>query len=139
MEMGWLLSTSLVSGNTAVLERRRADTLLCQRNHKIMPSSSSFPLTPLPQVVSVSFTLSTNHILSSSIAAQLGVQRHHVQEPALCVTPQLTSDTDHAHSTYHTHGCNAPRAIGAGRSKRPQHGSHAQTPLGQIFHAFVVR
>lgn len=44
--MGWLLSTSLVSGNTAVLERRRADTLLCQRNHKIMPSSSSFPLLP---------------------------------------------------------------------------------------------
>lgn len=65
MEMGWLLSTSLVSGNTAVLERRRADTLLCQRNHKIMPSSS-FPLPPLPQVVSISFTLSTNHILSSS-------------------------------------------------------------------------
>lgn len=26
--MGWLLSTSLVSGNTAVLERRRADTRL---------------------------------------------------------------------------------------------------------------
>lgn len=39
MEMGWLLSTSLVSGNTAVLERRRADTWLCQRNHKIMLSS----------------------------------------------------------------------------------------------------
>lgn len=39
MEMGWLLSTSLVSGNTAVLERRRADTRLCQRNHKIMLSS----------------------------------------------------------------------------------------------------
>lgn len=37
--MGWLLSTNLVSGNTAVLERRRADTRLCQRNHKIMPSS----------------------------------------------------------------------------------------------------
>lgn len=45
--MGWLLSTSLVSGNTAVLERRRADTRLCQRNHKIM--LSSLPLqTPPP-------------------------------------------------------------------------------------------
>lgn len=51
MEMGWLLSTSLVSGNTAVLDRRRADTLLRQRNHKIMSSplslSLSLPLTPL--------------------------------------------------------------------------------------------
>lgn len=137
MEMGWLLSTSLVSGNTAVLERRRADTLLCQRNHKIMPSSSSFPPSPklflsLSRSPPITFCL-------PPIPAQLGVQRHHVQEPALGVTPQLTSDTDHAHSTYHTHGCNAPRAIGAGRSKRPQHGSHAPTPLGQIFHAFVVR
>lgn len=44
MEMGWLLSTSLVSGNTAVLERRRAETRLCQRNHKIM--LSSLPLHP---------------------------------------------------------------------------------------------
>lgn len=42
--MGWLLSTSLVSGNTAVLKRRRADTRLCQGNHKItLPRP---PLTP---------------------------------------------------------------------------------------------
>lgn len=55
MEMGWLLSTSLVSGNTAVLERRRADTRRCQRTHKIMPSSIclSLPpsLLPLPATV----------------------------------------------------------------------------------------
>lgn len=49
MEMGWLLSASLVSGNTAVLERRRADTRLCQRTHKVMPFSLSLYLTlPLP-------------------------------------------------------------------------------------------
>lgn len=47
MEMGWLLSTSLVSGNTAVLERRGADTQLCQRTHKIMPASLSLPLLSL--------------------------------------------------------------------------------------------
>lgn len=39
--MGWLLSTSLVSGNTAVLERSSADAPICQRNHKMMPSASS--------------------------------------------------------------------------------------------------
>ncbi len=65
--MGWLLSTSLVSGNTAVLERRRADTRLCQRNHKIMPSSFSLSLSlppslsPLLVFESVSFPLSTLH------------------------------------------------------------------------------
>lgn len=139
MEMGWLLSTSLVSGNTAVLERRRADTLLCQRNHKIMPSSSSSSsLTPPHLFLSLSRSPPIALCLPST-TAQPGVQRHHVQEPALSVAPKLTSDTDHAHSTYHAHGRHAPRAIGAGRSKRAQHGSHAQTPLGQIFHAFVVR
>lgn len=40
--MGWLLSTSLVSGNTAVLERSGADAQICQGNHKTMPSASPF-------------------------------------------------------------------------------------------------
>lgn len=35
--MGWLLSTSLVSGNTAVLKRRRADARLCRGNRKLTP------------------------------------------------------------------------------------------------------
>lgn len=142
MEMGWLLSTSLVSGNTAVLERRRTDTRLCQRNHKIMPSPLSLPpshsLSLLLVFVPVPFPLSTR-APSSSTPAQLGVQRHHVQELALSIAPQLTSDTHHAHSTDHTHGRHAPGAISTGRSKRPQYGSHAQTPLGQILHASVVR
>lgn len=138
MEMGWLLSTSLVSGNTAVLERRRADTLLCQRNHKIMPPPSQSP--PPPTCICLFPTHSTNHTLSScAFSAQLGVQRHHVQELAVSITPQLTSDAHHAHSTDHTHGCHAPGAVSARGSQRPQHGSHAQTPLGQILHAFVVR
>lgn len=128
MEMGWLLSTSLVSGNTAVLERRGADTQLCQRTHKIMPASLSLSLAPPPSYVSVFFP-PTAHTLSSCIPAQLGVQRHHVQELALSIAPQLTSDTNHAHSTYHTNGCHAPGAISTGRSKRPQYGSHAQTSL----------
>lgn len=140
MEMGWLLSTSLVSGNTAVLERRRADTRLCQRNHKIMPSSLPLSLPPslslLLLFVSVSFP---TRALSSSAPAQLGVQRHHVQELALSIAPQLTSDTHHAHSTDHTHVRHAPGAIGTGRSERPQYGSHAPAPLGQILHAHLVR
>lgn len=133
MEMGWLLSTSLVSGNTAVLERRRADTQLCQRNHKIMLRSLSLPPSPC------CLCLLLSHAPSSSTPAQLGVQRHYVQEPALSIAPQLTSDTYHAHSAYHTHGRHAPGAIGTWRSKRPQHWSHAQTPLRQILHASVVR
>lgn len=139
--MGWLLSTSLVSGNTAVLERRRADTQLCQRNHKIMLRSLSLSPSPPPSfsLSSCCLCLSLSHAPSSSTPAQLGVQRHYVQEPALSIAPQLTSDTYHAHSTYHTHGGHAPGAIGTWRSKRPQHWSHAQTPLGQILHASVVR
>lgn len=143
MEMGWLLSTSLVSGNTAVLERKRADTRLCQRNHKIMPSSlflffSPSPPPSLSMPLHVSFPLPTR-ALSSSTPAQLGVQRHHVQELALSIAPQLTSDTHYAHSTDHTHGRHAPGAISTGRSKRPQYGSHAPPPLGQILHVSVVR
>lgn len=53
--MGWLLSTRLVSGNTAVLERRSADAPLCQRNHKNQPPH---PIHPLPAKFS-SFFLSS--------------------------------------------------------------------------------
>lgn len=139
MEMGWLLSTSLVSGNTAVLEKRRADTRLCQRNHKIMPSSLPPSLPPSSSLLLVSPSCSSPMLCLPPPPAQPGVQRHHVQELALSIAPQLTSDTHHAHSTHHAHGRHAPGAVSSGRSKRPQHGSHAQTPLGQILHASVVR
>lgn len=135
--MGWLLSTSLVSGNTAVLERGRADTRLCRRNHKIMPSSLSLCLSRFLSLPLPATSICICHL--SSAPAQLGVQRHHVQELALSIAPQLTSDTHHAHGADHAHGRHAPGAVGTGRSQRPQYGSHAPTPLGQILHAPVVR
>lgn len=119
--MGWFLSTSLVSGNTAVLKRRRADTRLRQGNHKITPPRP--PLTP-PSCcfIGVLPTLCPP-------PAQPGVQCHHVQEPAPSVSSQLTSDTHYADSAHYSHGCHAAGAVSTGRSQRPQHGGHAQTPL----------
>lgn len=84
MEMGWLLSTSLVSGNTAVLERRRADNRLSekpQNNSYLSPSlppslsllllfvSVPFPpalYLPLPQLNLVSSVTMSKNLPSAS-------------------------------------------------------------------------
>lgn len=76
---------------------------------------------------------------SLSPPAKPGVQRHHVQEPAVSIAPQFTSDPNHAHSTHYAHGRHAPGALGAGRSQCAQHGRHASSPLRQILHVTLVR
>lgn len=138
--MGWLLSTNLVSGNTAVLEEEESrHSALSEKPQNNAFLSPCLPPSFSPLLLFVSFSSPPALYSLPPPPAQLGVQRHHVQELALSIAPQLTSDTHHAHSTDHTHGRHAPGAISTGRSKRPQYGSHAPAPLGQILHAPLVR